>query len=208
MFAQLANLLAGAFASWRCMSLVRETRRRCSFTVVRILCGLCLLTLTACSKPLEAGDRDQLLTVDRLVPYGIVLPDDYQSYETASRTGWLYGSVALQYEFQATGGEQLPYVFSTAERHTTSIDACLTYNAMKFGASLASMEHEVRNNFFSYGDQSEFSVLTQDGEAIGHSFGMCKGRRSFYVIMVGIHFDTADGWASLIMPVLRSLESD
>lgn len=172
----------------------------------RILSLLTACLLLACtSQPLEPGDRDALLRIGQLEGLGIALPPGYEQHESFRRERWLDGSVALEYEFEAPAELALPYLYSSAERHTSSADACMSHLAGGFGAQLGGMELRERDDVFAFGDRSRFGQLVVDGLPYGNFFSMCHGRSAFLFILGGVQSDDGAVWSALLGPVLEGV---
>ena len=61
-----------------------------------------LLILAACtSRDLEEGDRDLVLKIEQLQPYGLSIPPNFSDFESFKREQWIDGSVTIEYEFEA-----------------------------------------------------------------------------------------------------------
>ena len=167
--------------------------------------ALCTLFLSACtSGDIEEGDRELVLKIGQLQPYGLSLPEGYDSYESFGKERWFDGSFVIDYEFDAPIDLQLPYLSSMTELHATNEDACASYSAGNFGVplGLGDADLSIRDDLFQFGDESRFAYLTLDDEPIGMYFAMCSGRTAFMTIMGGFYFDDIDMWTELVSPVL------
>lgn len=178
-----------------------------SFSIATQL-ALWVIVLSACtSKDLEEGDRDRVLTIEQLQPYGLVIPENFESYESLEREQWFDGSYAVTYEFQGPGG--LPSLYSTAERHASDAEACSSFSAVNFGLSLGLGDDElvIRDDLFRFGDKSRFGLVMADGKPVGNYFAMCRGNASFMVLLAGIYFDDGKQWEELIGSTLDAVGS-
>ncbi len=174
-----------------------------------IVClAACALVLAGCmSQDPEEGDRQLVLKVEDLLPYGVELPRGYATWETLKREKWIDASYAVEYEFEPPDEAALPYVYSLTERHPSKADACSSYSAGNIGLpfGLGDNELEVRDDLFSYGDESRFGLLTAEGQPFGNYFAMCKGRVAVMIIIGGLYFDEGDLWAELLQPMLGEI---
>jgi hypothetical protein len=174
----------------------------------RIQLAVWLLILCACtSQELEEGDRDLVLKIGQLRPHGLNLPADYTSYESFTRERWIDGSVMIEYEFEAPEELGLPYLYSSAERHPSNSDACMSFAAGNLGARLGGIELSERNDVFRLGDKSRFGLLMAEGNPYGNFFSMCRGRTAFMVILGGFYFDDGESWGELLETNLEALDS-
>lgn len=165
-----------------------------------------LFVLSACtSGELEDGDRDLVLKVEQLEPYGLRLPENYSSYESFKRERWIDGSVTIEYEFQAPEALKLPYLYSVAERHSSSAEACASYLAGNFGAPLGGVELSVRDDLFQFGTKSRFALLMSDGQPVGNYFAMCRGKTASMIVIGGFYFDDGELWGELLNPTLDAI---
>ena len=166
---------------------------------------LCAFALSACtSAEVEEGDRDLVLRIGQLEPYGLSLPDGFEAYEQFGKERWFDGSFVITYEFEGPANLQLPYLSSMTELHATNADACASYTAGNFGVPLGLGEAElsIRDDLYEFGDQSRFAYLTLDDEPIGMYFAACSGRTAVMIVMGGFYFDDVEQWTELITPVL------
>jgi len=169
--------------------------------------GAVALILTACAtpQPLAPGDTDVLVTVERLAEFGLVLPPDHRRYESFRRSRTL-GVEALEYEFDAPDDVPI-YVYSLAELHPTPADACGSFTAGNVALWLGELEHVDRSDLFRYGTRSRFSIIENEGAAVGNVFAMCHSRTAMLVMFAGIYFDETEHWSALIAPHLAALEA-
>ena len=155
----------------------------------------------------EATDRDFVLTMGELQPFGVDLPLDFEMYESISRRTLTDGSVAIEYEFEAPEELGLPYLYSVTETHPTPAEACESFAVGNAGARSGGIEVQKRNDIFRYGDDSLFGLLVEDGEPYGNLFSMCHGRTSSMVILGAFYFDDGASWAELIEHILEAIDS-
>lgn len=170
--------------------------------------ALCILFLSACmSGDVEEGDRDLVVRIGQLQPYGLSLPEGFEAHERFRKERWIDGAYAVDYEFDAPAELQLPYLSSLSELHATNDDACFSYRAGNFGMplGLGDAELSIRDDLYEFGDESRFALLTLDGEPIGMYFAMCSGRTAFMLVMGGFYFDDSELLAELLDPVLSRL---
>ncbi len=174
----------------------------------RLQLAICALFLAACTaQPLEEGDRDLVLKIGQLQAHGLTLPPDFASFESFKRERWIDGSVMIEYDFEAPEELGLPYLYSTAERHPSSSDACTSFSAGNLGARLGGLELSERNDLFKFGDRSKFALLVHEGSPYGNYFGMCRGKTAFAVILAGFYFDDGVAWGELLRAPLNALGS-
>ncbi len=174
----------------------------------RIAPWLLLLSLGCWStRAPEPGDRDRVVRVDHLVPFGLALPEGATEFERLKREVWFDGSVYVEYEFEAPEELGLPYVFSMAERHPSPVDACLSFRAGNVGTSLAGVDVEVRNEIFQYGDRSRFALFVDEGQPFGFVYSMCRDKVAFTVMVGGFYLEDPDSARALLLPILRDLHS-
>jgi hypothetical protein len=174
----------------------------------RCLLACLLLTLAACmEQPLEPGDEELVPRIGQLRSYGLELPPDFEQHETITRTRWFDGSISIDYEFDPPAGLMLPYLSSTAERHRSRSDACMTLTAGSVGLYIGGDPDMLveRNDLFEYGDESSFALLVQDEKPFGNCFAMCEGKTSMMTILGGFAFDDGAAWGRLLQPSLAAL---
>ncbi len=173
-----------------------------------ILLALCIVAASACTtREIEQGDRDLVLKIEQLQPYGLKLPEEFASFESFKREQWIDGSLMVEYEFQAPDELDLPYIYSIAERHPSARDACASYSAGNIGYTLRIGRDtlSVRDDLFRFGDKSRFALLVNDDNPYGNYFGMCHGKTAFMVTIGGFYFDDGELWAELINPTLDAV---
>ena len=174
----------------------------------RLHLAIWLFFVSACTaQPLKDGDRDRVLTIGLLQPYGLSLPSDFESYESFKRERWIDGSVMVEYEFDAPEGLGLPYLYSSAERHPSNADACMSFSAGNLGTRLGGIELSERNDLFRFGDKSSFGLLVAEGDPYGNYFSMCRGKTAFMVILSGFYFDEGETWEELVRSTLDAVDS-
>jgi len=171
------------------------------------LAALLVVLPASVAQSQEATDRDFVLTMGELQPFGADLPLDFEAYESISRRTLTDGSVAIEYEFEAPEELGLPYLYSIAETHPSNDAACESFAAGNAGARSGGIEVQERNDIFRYGDDSLFGLLVEDGDPYGNLFSMCRGRTSFMVILGAFYFDDGESWAELIVPTLEAIDS-
>ena len=137
----------------------------------------------------------------------LTLPEGFEAYESFKRERWFDGSVMIDYEFDAPEELGLPYLSSSAERHPSRSDACMSFTAGNVGAQLGGMELDERNDLFKYGDKSSFGLLVSEGNPYGNFFGMCRGKTTFMVMLGGYYFDDGETWGELLKGPLEALDS-
>lgn len=171
------------------------------------LAALLVVLPASVAQSQEATDRDFVLTMGELQPFGADLPLDFEAYESISRRTLTDGSVAIEYEFEAPEELGLPYLYSIAETHPSNDEACESFAAGNAGARSGGIAVQERNDIFGYGDDSLFGLLVEDGDPYGNLFSMCRGRTSFMVILGAFYFDDGESWAELIVPTLEAIDS-
>ncbi len=171
--------------------------------------ALCALVLSACiAGDVEEGDRELVVRIGQLQPYGLSLPEGFESYEKFSKHRWLDGSVVIDYEFDAPLDLDLPYLSVMSELHPTNDDACASYRAGNVGVplGLGGPELSIRDDIYEYGDESRFAyLLTLNDEPMGMYFAMCSGRTAFMLVTGGVYFEDSEQLAELLDPVLERL---
>ncbi|MEM1264252.1 MAG: hypothetical protein AAGH76_17770 [Pseudomonadota bacterium] len=167
-----------------------------------------LALLSGCiERPIRDGDRHFVVTAAALEPYGYEMPDDVARYESLKRTRWFDNTEELEYEYNATGMAGLPYVYSLTEWHPSKTDACTSYAAGNIGVGLGGSAIESLDDEFSYGDKSQYGLMTDDGEVYGIYFAMCHDKQAFMLMLTGVVFDNGDQFARFIEPVLANIEA-
>ena len=166
------------------------------------------IILTSCitTQPMEPGDVDLLVTVERLSQAGLDLPADYRQYESYKRQRITGGVVMLEYEFEMPDDGPI-YIYSLAELHRTPRDACHSFSAGNVGIWFTGLELTERNDLFQYGSKSRFAVIENEGTHVGNMFAMCQSRTAMLVMFVGLYFDESGVWSEFIVPHLAALES-
>lgn len=179
------------------------------YYLTRIPLALWLLVLLACIvQPPEEGDRDLVLKIGQLQPYGLSLPRDFMTFESLKREQWIDGQVTVEYEFEAPEELGLPYLYSFAElHHPSNAEACASLSAGDFAMRLSGVEISERNDLFRFGDKSRFVLLVEEGEPYGNYFAMCRGNSAFMVLLNGFYFDDGDIWGELLRPTLDAIDT-
>ena len=177
-----------------------SSRRRVGFAAAFLV-----LTSCATTEPFQPADESALVTLETLAEYGLELPEGYAYHEKWSRER-LVGTLMIEYEFQNPAGGP-PFVHSSAEIYPTPDNACLAFKAGNVGIKISSLELIDRNDLFSYGEKSRFAVIDNGGKPVGNVFTMCRSRSVLLVMFVGLYFDDAEAWRSLIEPRLEALEA-
>lgn len=154
------------------------------------------------------ADREVLLLVKDLAPYGVSIPDAAR-YEKFEKTRYLEGSTELVYEFRLPEDWRGPgvyiYVLASVEKDESS--ARFAHGAEKLALGAAAKfedyEYEERKGFFPYGDDSTFYAIKAKGEQVGSYFTTRFGTRVYSVMLMGIEFYRPEAWAALIKPKLE-----
>lgn len=165
-----------------------------------------MIALSACSPvELKEGDRDLVLKIGQLKPFGLNIPQGFEAHERFHRQESTNGSQAVLYEFFDPSGS--PFLSSTAETHPSNEDACESVSTAHLDISAGLDEENVslRDDLYRFGDQSRFGLLMAEGQPFGNYFAMCQGNTSFKVILGGFFFTNGNRWGDLIEPTLNAV---
>lgn len=154
---------------------------------------------------MKEGDRDVVLKIGQLKPFGLNVRQDFEINERFHRKESVNGSQAVIYEFFDPSGS--PFLSSTAQTHLSNEDACESVSTAYQDVSTGLNAEDVssRNDVYRYGDQSHFGLLLADGQPFGNYFAMCQGNTSFKVILGGFFITDGNRWGDLIEPTLNAV---
>lgn len=202
-----------------------ETPRRKPWlaTAVAIVSGVgCLATLlcalgvggmfvflNAGKEELRPGDRAAVITVDDVRPYWPDLAVE-RGAEDGFVTRYEHGGwhVACNYTpMQATSSplvirsflSNTPSEQFAEETFETGLIA-LDLSVAAFGSGVT---RSARDDLFSWGDQSQFELLLDDGTPYGNILLVRRGGRVLMVLLVGLYFDDAESAGEFFEPLLE-----
>ncbi len=181
------------------------------YKLLTVAAGLAAFAcVTGCESglPVEANEKTLVLRAGDLVPYGYGLEETGQ-FEKFSKTRYFDGSQEITYEFETPETEEDDPLYlnvtMTFEKKTS--DALVSHGAEKTGASaglrIAGIKSREIENFYDYGDSSEFYVLEMEGRPVGNMFSVRDGKKIYLVIMTGMYFDDAAVWKELVEDKLK-----
>ncbi len=181
-------------------------------------CGVVLLLFvafvaTGCiERPAEPRDRQLLITVRDLEPYGIRVEPEEESQEVLQRLLYLDRSLEIDYEYDSPEGAATAlYLAVTAGFERSAADAEATFiverEAFGIGARFGGLEVVEQPDFYRRGDSSFFAQLQLEQNPVGNVFLMQDGARTYGVVLTGLYFDVPEAWRELLDPRLDLLES-
>lgn len=178
-----------------------------------ILIALALLAFSMACKEVAVEERDKkvLIQVGDLEPYGVIF-ENAAKYEKFTKTRYFDNSFALEYEFETPEGAEPPfYMMQTVSIENKRSDARFSKDFEEVGVSLGlkvgGVELEKKNDFYTYGDSSNFYVLKVNGKPGGNYFTTQVGKKSFSLLIAGLYFDDVEEWRELVEPKLKEFSS-
>ena len=175
-----------------------------------------VLLLSACTtEPVAERDKELFLRASDFVEYGVELRD-VARFESFKKTRYFDGSFDLEYTYEvpeeAAAQQADPlYLMVTVTVEKNQRDAAISHGAEKVGLGLGlrieGLKMEEKKEFFRYGDESAFYVLTKDGNPVGNYFVTRAGTKLYSVLIAGVYFDDPQTWAGLVSPKLEKFSA-
>jgi hypothetical protein len=172
--------------------------------------GLYFLFVHEIDVPVAASDRSMVVTAQRVAEFSPTLRIN-PARDTFHKVRTLDGSRELTYEYESTDGEDsVLYV-----NHQVSVDITVDgaqggYAGQHIGAKYfgaRQIRHVERNDLWKWGDTSRCVLLVMNDKTVGNLFMARKGRRYFFLIIVGIYFEDSGAIRELLDPVLQRLDT-
>jgi len=177
-----------------------------------VMCGAgAYLFLQGFDVPVNAQDRELLVTVGDLAPYFPDLNPDL-SVEKFTKTRYLDRSYDLEYEYEHPDEATPLYLYCAVTVELSESDARMSYQGYRIGTNIGfSLEEGVtlkdRDDLFRWGDASMCRQIRSGGSLVGNFFLTRKGRRVFCFSITGVYFDDTETLRELLLPHLERLSS-
>jgi hypothetical protein len=170
----------------------------------------CVLLGACVTDEIREEDRPLLVTLADVKDYGFEL-DHLAASQVFRRSRYLDGSMEVEYEFETPDGEsEVLYISVTAGFERTVTDAVQSFHLEKggigIGAKVGGGSIQEKKGFYSWGDESIFGDILGDHGPGGNIFGARLGKKTYWVMIAGLHFDDPSEWEQFIKPKLDYLE--
>ena len=180
--------------------------------MIKLLFVLSLLSfLVGCSESTDLTEQDKasVLRIEDLALWMEGFEPD-PSKESLVKTKEFDNSYDIEYTYEDQEREPPLYLYHSVSVQPTASDAMIVHKAMDFGTWIGSGESKLvtRNELFSWGDKSEFSLFqTESGDIFGNHFSGRKGKRVVFITISGIYFDEAEAIEELLRKSFEAVES-
>ena len=161
-----------------------------------------LFVMSAEDLPVEAADRELVLTASDLVPFFEDFAPD-AVYESFEKLRYMDDSEDLSYEFDSPVEDE-PYISVTITWEPSRSDANMTYD-LEWSASILGMniadstiDIEEDSSFYTAGDRSRFGTMVYDGDHVGHMFVAQKGNTVYAYMISGFLLEDPDLWHEML----------
>ncbi len=173
---------------------------------------LAALAGTGCASPTARPSRavgagEACVTISDLAPHveglsAVVDTGVWESFYTPT------GAVEVDYEYQSAGSgiHLLCAITRNPGQRSAERDMLAMIDALDSFARAEGLSNRPVEGFFSWGEDSRFSVLENQGEPLGNAFLARDGETTFMLLLTGLIFDDADHFAELIAPKLANLD--
>ena len=170
-----------------------------------------LLVAIGCkSADVQPAEKDMFVRGGDYAELGIDVREP-ERYEKFSKTVYFDGSVDIEYEFEPPESEAVIYLTQTITYEPKKSDARLGRAAEDGVIGLAlkaqGLEKVEIQNFYRYGDASDFYVLRKDGNNVGNYFTVLEGGKIFSLLVSGVYIDDVETWRDLVEPKLKLFSS-
>jgi len=160
--------------------------------------------------PLEEADRGLLVTAEDLGAWGVPI-DRGAASVVERRTRYFDGSLAVEYEFDASESSESPlFVTSSVDFEMTEGDARTYFAVLRKSFELTAgwegMGVNPAPSPYAAGDDSYYAMLDYDGAAVGNLFLARHGKKTFFFVVSGYHIEDPGQFAALVEPRLAYLE--
>jgi hypothetical protein len=198
----------------------RQEKRSAWLTVVLVTGGIILacggmgagvyfLFVHEIDVPVAASDRTMVITAQRVAEFSPTLSID-PARDTFHKVRMLDGSRELTYEYDSTDGEgSVLYISHHITVEQTVSGARDGYVGQRIGAKYFArqIQQVERNDLWKWGDTSKCDLLMTNDKKVGNIFMGRKGRRYFFLIIVGVYFEDPGPIRELLDPVLQRLDT-
>jgi hypothetical protein len=172
------------------------------------------LALTAACREVAVAEKDKALfiTARELRPYGYNF-ERPEKYEKFTKTYFYDNTYQIDYEFESPEEQkdQSLYLAESVSVEKKEADARFTRSTEEWGISLGikagGLQIEEKKDFYSYGDNSAFYVLKEDGRPVGNYFTTRVGKKSFSFLITGMYIDDVRFCREVLEPRLEAFKS-
>jgi hypothetical protein len=178
---------------------------------IKLFLLLCLpFFFGACMKQdIQENEKEYLITASSFSEYSFAF-SNVDSTEVFVKEKYYDGGTIYSYDFDAVDeNEQTLFISNTVTIEPKSSDALITYKAEGLGVSIGIGDAETQklDSLFSYGDESSFELLKNEGgDLVGNIFRFRKGKVCYNLFIVGVYFNTKSAWEDFIQPQLTTLD--
>jgi hypothetical protein len=184
---------------------------------VLLLCGggsafIYFLFIYEIDEPVTASDKEVLITAEYVATFADDIAVD-PSKETIAKVRHLDGCRDLIYEYDKPENADAPlYVTHMVFVEPSPKAAKDAYAGLRLARNLGvgksdDVDEIVRNDLWSWGDESQCIVLQSRGQSFGNIFMGRKGRRYFVLVISGLYFDKQEDIKALLDPMLKKLDN-
>ena len=179
--------------------------------MIKLLFVLSLFSfLVGCSQSTDLTEQDKgsVLRIEDLALWVEGFEPD-PSKESLVKTKEYDNSYDIEYTYEDQESETPLYLYHSVSVQPTASDAMIVHKAMDFGTWIGSGESKLvtRNDLFSWGDKSEFSLLqTESGDTIGNHFAGRKGKLVVFIMISGIYFDETKAIEELLRKSFEAVD--
>ena len=174
-----------------------------------MLIALAVCAAAGCRQmAVSEAERALVLRAEDFAPFGVEVADA-AAHEKFEKTVYFDGAADIDYEYDPPGGEMYLSVTVTFEKDEgqARFSKGLENTGLKIGAGLGGLKMEEQKEFFRYGDDSSFYVLTKDGRPVGNYFVTRVGAKVYSAAVVGVYFSDPEEWAALVTPKLQQFSA-
>jgi hypothetical protein len=169
----------------------------------------CILWGACVTDEIEEADRPLLVTLADVKDYGFEL-DHLAALEVFRRSRYLDGSLEVEYEFETPeGASEVLFISTTAGFEKSVTDAIQSFRLERggigIGAKVGGGSIQEKKGFYSWGDESVFGDILGDHGPGGNIFGARLGKKTYWLMIAGLHFDDRAEWEQFIKPKLEYL---
>lgn len=195
----------------------RPKRRSSTWLILGLIFGIPALVLAfiigasvlyeLAAEDLPVTDADRLV----LVEAGEVALDTSRidpSYAETSKRRYIDDTHELEYVYDDAASTFLTCTVAVTTDRNSAADSYSGYkSALLLTLSLFGVDARENPDFVSWGEESYCAILRQGSRTAGHVFLGRKGRRVFYLLLIGLPLNDDEAFLSLVESRLEAVET-